>query len=124
MSERLFELLGRPTELLATGKVLEVEGIRQLTADIFGLPVRFPGGVDASATGAATLANIATGQWTWDEALQRQQARSDGVLQPSSASAAYRTKYHDFRQLASLLLHTPAEDDAPETRPSPPSHLP
>ena len=124
MSERLFELLGRPTELLATGKVLEVEWIRQLTADIFGLPVRFPGGVDASATGAATLANIATGQWTWDEALQRQQARSDGVLQPSSASAAYRTKYHDFRQLASLLLHAPAQDDAPETQPSPPNPLP
>jgi gluconokinase len=110
MSERLFELLGRPSELLATGKVLEVAWIRQLTADIFGLPVRFPGGADASATGAATLANIATGQWTWDDALQRQRDRSDGVLQPSSASAAYRTKYHDFRQLASVLLHTPTED--------------
>ena len=110
MSERLFELLGRPSELLATGKVLEVAWIRQLTADIFGLPVRFPGGADASATGAATLANIATGQWTWDDALQRQRDRSDGVLQPSPASAAYRTKYHDFRQLASVLLHTPTED--------------
>lgn len=110
MSERLFELLGRPSELLATGKVLELAWIRQLTADIFGLPVRFPGGADASATGAATLANIATGQWTWDDALQRQRDRSDGVLQPSSASAAYRTKYHDFRQLASVLLHTPTED--------------
>ena len=110
MSERIFELLGRPEELLATGKVLEVEWIRQLAADIFGLPVRFPGGADASATGAATLANIASGQWTWDEALHRQRARSDGVIQPSSASAAYRAKYHDFRQLASLLLHTPGED--------------
>ncbi|HET9979105.1 MAG TPA: gluconokinase [Ktedonobacterales bacterium] len=110
MSERIFELLGQPTELLATGKVLEVEWIRQLTADIFGLPVRFPGGADASATGAATLAIIARGQWTWDNALQRQRSRSDGVLQSSSASAAYRAKYHDFRQLASLLLHTPAEE--------------
>jgi gluconokinase len=114
MSERLFERIGRPTELVATGKVLEVDWIRQLTAEIFGLPVRFPGGADASATGAATLANIATSQWTWDDAIQRQRARSDEVIQPSAESSAYLTKYHDFRQLASVLLHVPATD-APDT---------
>ncbi len=89
MSERLFELLGRPNELIATGKVLEVDWIRQLTADIFGLPVRFPGGADASATGAATLANIATRQWTWDDAVQRQSGRSAAMIHPSAASSDY-----------------------------------
>ncbi|MFI5272783.1 MAG: gluconokinase, partial [Ktedonobacterales bacterium] len=44
----LFERLGRPSEIAATGKVLESGWIRQLTADIFGLPVRFLGAVDAS----------------------------------------------------------------------------
>ena len=103
MSERLFELLGRPTELIASGKVLEVGWIRQLAADIFGLPVRYPDGVDASATGAATLANIATGQWTWDEAIQRQRAHSSEVTQPSAQSGAYFTKYHAYRQIAHML---------------------
>ena len=104
MSERLFELLGRPNELITTGKVLEIDWIRQLAADIFGLQVRFPGGADASATGAATLANIATGQWTWDAAIQRQRARSAAMIQPSAASSGYLTKYHDYRRLASVLL--------------------
>jgi gluconokinase len=104
MSERLFELLGRPNELITTGKVLEIDWIRQLAADIFGLQVRFPGGADASATGAATLANIATGQWTWDAAIQRQRARSAAMIQPSAASSGYLTKYHEYRRLASMLL--------------------
>jgi gluconokinase len=112
MSERLFELLGRPTELIATGKVLETDWIRQLAADIFGLAVRSPGGADASATGAATLANIATGQWTWDEAIRRQHARGDGVIQPSPESSAYLAKYHAYRQMASTLLRVP-DDDTP-----------
>ncbi|HEU5348803.1 MAG TPA: gluconokinase [Ktedonobacterales bacterium] len=112
MSERPFELLGRPTELIATGKVLEVDWIRQLAADIFGLPVRFPGGADASATGAATLANIVTGQWSWDDAIQRHRARSAGVTRPSAECGAYQAKYRDYRQLARVLLPA-ADDDAP-----------
>jgi gluconokinase len=107
MSERLFELLGRPTELIVSGKVLEVDWIRQLAADIFGLPVRFPGGADASATGAATLANIATNQWSWDEAVRRQSGRSAARIQPSARSSAYLARYHAYRQLASALLQVP-----------------
>ena len=108
MSERLFELLGRPTELIVSGKVLEVGWIRQLTADIFGLPVRFPGGADASATGAATLANIATNQWSWDESVRRQSRRSAAMIQPSATSRAYLARYHAYRQLASALLQVPS----------------
>jgi gluconokinase len=108
MSERLFELLGRPTELIVSGKVLEVDWIRQLAADIFGLPVRFPGGADASATGAATLVNIATKQWSWDDALQRESGRSAAMIQPSAASSGYLARYHAYRQLASALLRIPA----------------
>jgi gluconokinase len=108
MSERLFELLGRPTELIVSGKVLEVDWIQQLAADIFGLPVRFPGGADASATGAATLANIATNQWSWDKAVQRQSRRSAAMIQPSAASSSYLARYHAYRQLASALLQVPA----------------
>lgn len=107
MSEPIFELLGKPTELITTGKVLETGWIRQLAADIFGLSVRSPGGADASATGAATLANIATGQWTWDEAIRRQHARRDAVIQPSAESSAYLAKYHAYRQMAGMLLQIP-----------------
>ncbi len=108
MSERLFELLGTPTELIVSGKVLEVDWIRQLAADIFGLPVRFPGGADASATGAATLANIATNQWRWDEAISRQSGRSAAIIQPSAGSSDYLARYQAFRQIASVLLQVPA----------------
>ncbi len=108
MSERLFELLGRPAELIVSGKVLEVDWIRQLAADIFALPVRFPGGADASATGAATLANIATKQWSWDDAVWRESGRSVAIIQPSAASSAYLARYHAYRQLASTLLQVPA----------------
>lgn len=107
MSERLFERLGTPNELIATGKVLETDWIRQLVADIFALPVRFSGGADASATGAATLANIATGQWTWDDAITRQRTRSGVVAQPSAAGSGYQAKYHAYRQLARVLLDMP-----------------
>jgi gluconokinase len=57
----LLEKLERPSLLIASGKVLETEWIRQLTADIFGIPVGFQGVVDASVEGAVLLANIATG---------------------------------------------------------------
>jgi gluconokinase len=107
MSEWLFERLGTPKALIATGKVLETDWIRQLTADTFGLPVRFHGGADASATGAATLANIATGQWTWNDAIERQQSRSGVVTQPSAARSGYQAKYQAYRALAHALLHTP-----------------
>ena len=86
-----YSCAGQADRLIATGKVLEIDWIRQLAADIFGLQVRFPGGADASATGAATLANIATGQWTWDAAIQRQRARSAAMIQPSAASSGYLT---------------------------------
>lgn len=107
MSEGLFERLGTPAELIATGKVLEVAWIRQLTANIFGLPVRFPGNVDASVAGAATLAQLAGGQLTWDEAIQRQRARSDAVVQPTAERGDYGQRYRDFRQMATTLLHLP-----------------
>jgi sugar (pentulose or hexulose) kinase len=92
-----------------------VDWIRQLAADIFGLPVRFPGGADASATGAATLANITTNRWRWDEAIQRQSGRSAAMIQPSAASSGYLARYHAYRQLASALLQIPAASMSADT---------
>jgi gluconokinase len=113
MSGPLFELLGTPIELIASGKVLEVDWIRQLAADIFGLPVRFPGGADASATGAATLANIATGQWGWDAAILQQRGRSAAMIQPTAETGNYLRQYHAYRQLASVLPITGISAGAP-----------
>src|SRR5690348_2879267 len=53
VAEQVYARLGRPQRLVATGKVLDADWIRQLTADIFGLPVLYLGAVDASVLGAA-----------------------------------------------------------------------
>jgi gluconokinase len=104
MSERLFMLLGSPKEIIASGKVLETDWIRQLAADIFGLPVRLPGGADASATGAAAIATIASGQQTWDAAIQRPRTHASTVTAPSAQRDAYQAKYQAYRRIASALL--------------------
>ncbi|HEX6123044.1 MAG TPA: FGGY-family carbohydrate kinase, partial [Ktedonobacterales bacterium] len=100
IAEGLFAELGRPERLVASGKVLEVPWIRQLAADIFGLPVAYRGAIDASVLGAVALAEIATGQRAWEPAAPTPTAEQ--VLVPTAA-ARYAEKYARFRQLAALL---------------------
>ncbi|HLX58538.1 MAG TPA: gluconokinase [Ktedonobacteraceae bacterium] len=103
----LFQELGHPRQLIASGKVLETEWIRQLVADIFGIPVQFQGAVDASVEGAALLANIATGVVTWQHVSQRQeaaQATQQGAIKQPSQRQAYESKYQKYRKLYRALL--------------------
>ncbi|HBE29753.1 MAG TPA: sugar kinase [Ktedonobacter sp.] len=103
----LFEELGQPRQLIASGKVLETEWIRQLVADIFGIPVQFQGAVDASVVGAALLANIATGVVTWQHVSQHQQmaqeTQQEATKQPSQ-HRAYESKFQRYRKLCSAIL--------------------
>ncbi|QSO52230.1 gluconokinase [Alicyclobacillus curvatus] len=64
----LFEQIGKPERLMASGGLLDVEWIRQTLADVFGIPVEYDNEGDASAVGAARLAELATGMRTWDDA--------------------------------------------------------
>lgn len=98
----IFHRQGAPRQLVASGKVLETAWIRQVAADVFGVPVRFLGDIDASATGAAALANIATGHWTWDNAVQHLGA-APGVITPPSQRDAYAARFARFQRLCALL---------------------
>ncbi len=86
LASDLFPVVGTPSALLASGKLLESGWIRQLAADLFALPVILPEGADASAVGAVTLANIAAGVWSWDDARQRALTREE----PPTAGAGVR----------------------------------
>ncbi len=99
----LFQKLGQPRQIIASGKVLETEWIRQLTADIFGIPVQFQGAGDASVTGAALLANIATGNLTWQAAANRQTVTRETINQPGQHEI-YKSKFQRYRNLCNLLL--------------------
>ena len=103
----LIERLGPPREVLATGRVLETDWIRQLTADVFGIPVQYRGAVDASVLGAATLANIATGAWTWERVLGEQERQAEEQAYTSRPVAAahegYARQFERFRRLARAL---------------------
>ena len=103
----LFKELGQPRQLIASGKVLETEWIRQLVADIFGIPVQFQGAVDASVVGAALLANIATGVVTWQHVSQyqevAQETQQEETKQPSQHQS-YESKFQRYRKLCSAIL--------------------
>jgi gluconokinase len=98
----LFGTLGQPKHIVSSGKVLEPEWIRRLTADIFGIPVLYRGAVDASVVGAALLAEIATGVRAWDETA-RHLTTFEYTVEPSG-SDFYRRKYERFRAVADLVL--------------------
>ena len=99
----LFQELGQPRQIIASGKVLETEWIRQLTADIFGIPVQFQGAGDASVSGAALLANIATGVLTWQGAAHRQTETHETIKLPARREI-YESKFQRYRKLCTLLL--------------------
>jgi gluconokinase len=103
----LHEELGKPEQVLATGKVLQTDWIRQLTADVFDLPVQYRGAVDASVLGAAALANIATGLWTWDDAIRRDESVRAYTSHPGPRRAAYAKQFDRFRKLATALTTSP-----------------
>jgi hypothetical protein len=71
--------------------VLEAEWIRQLVADIFGLPAQFQG--------AALLANISTCLVTWQHVSQHQEeAKQEATRQPGLckhiSKVSYVVSYH------------------------------
>ncbi len=101
----LFGSLGRPQRIIASGKTLEPEWIRRLTADIFGVPVVYHGAIDASVVGASTLAEIATGIRGWDD-LSWQPTRDAATIAPS-ADDFYKRKYERFLALATTVAGAP-----------------
>ena len=99
----LFQELEQPRQIIASGKVLETEWIRQLVADIFGIPVQFKGAIDASVAGAALLANIASGNSSWQAVAHNQPATHDTIKQPARHDT-YAGKFQRYRKLCNAML--------------------
>jgi gluconokinase len=102
IAEPLLARRDPPQEVCATGRLLELAWIRQLAADIFGLPVRPLGDVDASLLGAVKLARIAAGEATWDDPAYRSSAGDTETSMPRDVER-YEPMWRRFRQLAVLL---------------------
>lgn len=85
-----------PTKVIASGRVLGEGWIRQIVADLFGVPVAYDGLADASALGAARLADLAAGARRWEEIAPDPRAT---ISQPNPDSP-YPALYARFRRLA------------------------
>jgi gluconokinase len=100
MASSTFEQSGKPSHIIASGKVLEQEWIRQLTADVFGLPVKDASDNDASAAGAAVIADIAAGVRQWPDQPSVDVAMT---LYPNDHEA-HQQRYRAFRKVAESVL--------------------
>jgi gluconokinase len=95
-----------PTQLVASGKLLESAFLRQMCADIFNLPVASCEDADASVLGAVALARIAVGETSYE--VLRTKLDNPELTHPDAAShAAYAEKYSRFRTLVQSVLSSP-----------------
>lgn len=62
IAQPLIQRFGTPERLIVSGKLLETKWVRQLVANIFGIPVEYHGTTDASILGAVRLCNLAVEQ--------------------------------------------------------------
>jgi gluconokinase len=102
IAEPLLKRRDAPREICATGRLLEKAWIRQLAADIFGLPVRLLGDVDASLLGAVKLARIAAGEAVWDDPVYTS-AEGESQLSAPRDTERYQVMETRFRRLAAML---------------------
>lgn len=102
MAAGLFAQSSLPQRIISSGRVLETPWIRQLTADVFGLPVADASAIDASARGAALIADIAAGAMTWP--VTNPLAAPQGAVSQPQDHQAYQQRYKEFRRVAGALL--------------------
>ncbi len=114
VAEKVTHYTGQPERLIGSGGVLQHPVMRQVVADVFGVPLYYRSQVDASALGAAALALYAVGEWenlnqvrTWMPAPSVQEP--DCSLTPVYQAAFIRFKalYHRLQGF------TPSADEAP-----------
>ncbi len=97
-AEDLLVYHSHPERLITTGGVLSEPWIAQLAAQIFQLPVQDSSRSDASACGAALLADIAAGEANWPTVVLPEEP----AFVPSSGNNL-REEYGRFRQIATQM---------------------
>lgn len=98
----LFEQTGIPARLMASGGLLEVEWIRSTLADIFGIPVEYYDEGDASSIGAAMLAELATGERSWDDVTLSSESRHRHEPD-TTRHASHQARFAKFQRTAIAL---------------------
>lgn len=91
-----------PEAIIASGGVFQSAWIRQLAADIFGLPVYEVASLEASASGAALLAEIADGACAWAD-VEKPLAPTSIATPDPARHTRYHEKFVTFRRLAKAV---------------------
>ena len=100
----LFQQLGKPKQLIASGRLFENRWVLQLLADVFGLPVAYGDTVDASVVGATFLANIACGDATWQSQVGRLQVASKEIVTPKAHERLVK-KFESYQRLCATIFN-------------------
>lgn len=102
IAEPFLQAESGPEAIIASGGGLKSPWMRQLAADIFGLPVYTVATIEASARGAATLADLATGSRDWKSIAEPLPPAA--IAMPDTASHQhYMARNQEFKRLALLL---------------------
>lgn len=102
IAEPLLAATPPPEAVIASGGALQSAWMRQLVADIFGLPVYEVSTLEASACGAATLADLAVDARSWASVSQPLAPAS--IAQPDmTRQTDYARRYGVFQRLARSL---------------------
>lgn len=104
--EQVIDGRNAPEAIIATGGVFQSMWIAQLAANILDLPILAMESVDASARGAALVADVAAGARTWEQAGQASEAglaSAPRIMPRVSESARLTDKYQRFRALVAAL---------------------
>lgn len=95
-------------EVSLTGGVSASSVVRQVIADVLGLPVVVPPGHEGSARGAAALAWVALGTAADIDAFDRETLPDAPRILPSvDAHAAYQPLFQDFSQITNRIRSIP-----------------
>lgn len=102
IASHLFEKVGRPAKLVASGGLLQVPWVRQVLAHIFNIPVEYREEGDASTMGAMVLAEIAAGIRDWNS-LFKMNGEIGLALPDQNAHVQYQKKFKNFRTFVRAL---------------------
>jgi gluconokinase len=102
IASHLFEEVGKPAKLVASGGLLQVPWVRQVLAHIFNIPVEYREEGDASTMGAMVLAEVAAGHRDWNFPLQTN-GEIDLALPDENEHIQYQKKFKNFRHYVRAL---------------------
>ncbi len=102
IASNLFEKVGIPRKIVASGGLLKIPWIREDLAHIFNIPVEYREEGDASTLGAIFLAEMASGIRGWD-AISQTNVEINLAFPDETKHAKYQKKFKNFRNYVRAL---------------------